>query len=75
MKPADIVVMDYLSSYKDGCVGGLNAAAQTQLRYLPPFRSDLNPIEQVFSKIKQLLRTLARLPDGTPVSFITSRRR
>ena len=32
--------------------------AQAQLRYLPPYSPDLNPIEMIFSKIKQLLRTL-----------------
>ena len=60
LKPGDIVVMDNLSSHKGGRIGALIEAAGAQLRYLPPYSTDLNPIEQVFSKIKQLLRSLAR---------------
>ena len=33
-------------------------AASAELRYLPPYSPDLNPIENVFSKIKQRLRSL-----------------
>ncbi len=60
LKPGDIVVMDNLSSHKGGRIGALIQAAGAELRYLPPYSPDLNPIEQVFSKIKQLLRSLAR---------------
>lgn len=60
LKPGDIVVMDNLSSHKGGRVHALIQAAGAELRYLPPYSPDLNPIEQVFSKIKQLLRSLAR---------------
>ena len=52
----DIVVMDNLSSHK---VAGVKAAiegAGAALRYLPPYSPDLNPIEQVFAKLKTLLR-------------------
>ncbi len=51
---------DNLSSHKGGRIGALIEAAGAELRYLPPYSPDLNPIEQVFSKIKQLLRSLAR---------------
>ncbi len=60
LKPGDIVVMDNLSSHKGGRIGALIEAAGAELRYLPPYSPDQNPIEQVFSKIKQLLRSLAR---------------
>jgi transposase len=60
LKPGDIVVMDNLSSHKGGRIGALIEAAGAELRYLPPYSPDLNPIELVFSKIKQLLRSLAR---------------
>lgn len=59
LKPGDIVIMDNLSSHKRARVRELIEAARAQLRYLPPYSPDLNPIEMVFSKIKQLLRTLA----------------
>ncbi len=51
---------DNLSSHKGGRIGALIEAAGAELRYLPPYRPDLNPIEQVFSTIKQLRLSLAR---------------
>lgn len=57
--PGDIVVMDNLSSHKRPKVKNLIEAAGAQLLYLPPYSPDLNPIEMIFSKIKQLLRSLA----------------
>lgn len=59
LKPGDIVIMDNLSSHKRERVRELVEAAQAQLEYLPPYSPDLNPIEMIFSKIKQLFRTLA----------------
>lgn len=59
LKPGDIVVMDNLGSHK---VKGIHAAIQAkgaQLRYLPPYSPDFNPIEQVFAKLKSLLRRRA----------------
>ena len=58
LKPGDIVVMDNLSSHKRARIRELIEEQQAELRYLPPYSPDLNPIEMVFSKIKQLLRTL-----------------
>ena len=51
---------DNLSSHKAGRIRALIEAAGAELRYLPPYSPDLNPIEPVFSQIKQLLRSLAR---------------
>jgi transposase len=59
LKPGDIVVMDNLSSHKRAEVGRMIEHAGAELLYLPPYSPDLNPIEMVFSKIKQRLRTLA----------------
>jgi len=59
LKPADVVVMDNLSSHKGGRIRQLIEDTGAELRYLPPYSPDLNPIELVFSKIKQLMRTLA----------------
>jgi transposase len=58
LKPGDIVVMDNLSSHKRARVRELIETRQAALAYLPPYSPDLNPIELVFSKIKQRLRTL-----------------
>ena len=52
----DIVVMDNLSSHKVTGVREAIEAAGATLRYLPPYSPDYNPIEQVFSKLKTLLR-------------------
>lgn len=61
----DIVVMDNLSSHKVEGVQKAIESAGAQLRYLPPYSPDLNPIEQVFSKLKTLLRkTAARTVEG-----------
>jgi transposase len=51
--------MDNLGSHK---VAGIVAAIETagaQVRYLPPYSPDYNPIEQVFAKLKTLLRKTA----------------
>lgn len=52
----DIVVMDNLSSHKVKGVREAIEAAGAELRYLPPYSPDLNPIELAFSKLKKLLR-------------------
>ena len=49
--------MDNLSSHKGPRVEQLIKAAGAELRYLPPYSPDLNPIEQSFAKIKAHLRT------------------
>lgn len=59
LRPGDIVIMDNLSSHKRPRIQELIATRQAELRYLPPYSPDLNPIEMILSKIKQLLRTLA----------------
>jgi transposase len=56
LKPGDIVVMDNLSSHKVAGVREAIEAAGAELRYLPPYSPDLNPIELAFSKLKKLLR-------------------
>lgn len=55
----DIVVMDNLSSHKRERTRLLIEQRGAQLVFLPPYSPDLNPIEMVFSKVKQLLRSLA----------------
>ncbi len=52
----DIVIMDNLGSHKGLAVRQLIRAAGAKLFFLPRYSPDLNPIEQVFSKLKTLLR-------------------
>jgi transposase len=60
LQPGDVVVMDNLSSHKRSEVRIAIEAAGAELRYLPPYSPDLNPIEQVFSKLKAKLRAAAK---------------
>lgn len=59
LKPGDVVVMDNLSSHKGPRVREMIEAAGAELRYLPPYSPDFNPIEDAFSKLKALLRKAA----------------
>jgi hypothetical protein len=56
LRPGDIVVMDNLSCHKTAEVARLIAGAGAQVRYLPAYGPDLNPIERLFSKLKAWLR-------------------
>jgi transposase len=59
LKPGDIVIMDNLGSHKGQTVRRAIRAAGAKLFFLPPYSPDLNPIEQVFAKLKTLLRNAA----------------
>jgi transposase len=52
----DVVIMDNLGSHKGQAVRRLICAAGAKLFFLPRYSPDLNPIEQVFAKLKTLLR-------------------
>jgi transposase len=56
LKPGDIVVMDNLGSHKSKAVRDAIRSAGARRLFLPAYSPDLNPIEQVFSKLKTLLR-------------------
>jgi len=56
LRPGDIVVMDNLASHKVAGIKQAIEAAGAELRYLPAYSPDLNPIEQAFSKLKAHLR-------------------
>ncbi len=56
LSPGDIVVMDNLGSHKGKARRRLIRAAGAKLFFLPRTSPDLNPIEQVFAKLKTLLR-------------------
>jgi len=56
LKPGDVVIMDNLSSHKVAGVREAIEAVGATLMFLPPYSPDFNPIEQVFAKLKALLR-------------------
>jgi transposase len=60
LSPGDIVVMDNLGSHKVIGVREAIEAVGAKLLYLPPYSPDFDPIEQVFAKLKNKLRKLAR---------------
>jgi transposase len=59
LRPGDIVILDNLGSHKGMAARDAIEAAGAELRFLPPYSPDLNPIEQVFAKLKTLLRRAA----------------
>jgi transposase len=59
LSKGDIVVMDNLPAHKGPRVEELIKAADAELRYLPPYSPDMNPIEKAFSKLKAYLRKIA----------------
>jgi len=59
LRPNDIVVLDNLGSHKGKAVRQAIKAAGARLLFLPKYSPDLNPIEQVFAKLKARLRKAA----------------
>jgi len=56
LRPGDVVIIDNLGSNKSKAVRTAIRAAGARLLFLPPYSPDLNPIEQVFAKLKAALR-------------------
>ena len=65
LQGGEIVVLDNLSSHKISRVVELVESVGAEVWYLPPYSPDLNPIENMWSKVKQVLRSIAaRTFDG-----------
>ena len=80
LRPGDIVIADNLSAHKDSESEALIKACGATLEFLPPYSPDLNPIENMWSKVKTHLRaTKARTQDklftaiGRALDTITSK--
>lgn len=74
LKPGDLLVMDNLSSHKSHAAVAIIESARAEVLYLPPYSPDLNPIEMVFSKLKQLIRAakpreFSEIIDATAVAI------
>jgi transposase len=59
LQPGDWVIMDNLATHKGVGVREAIEGAEARLLYLPPYSPDFNPIENLWSKVKQILRSLA----------------
>ena len=59
LRPGDLAIMDNLGSHKGKAVRRAIRSAGAKLFFLPKYSPDLNPIEQVFAKLKHLLRNAA----------------
>jgi transposase len=60
LRPGDVVVMDNLACHQRAGVRRAITAAGCELRLLPPYSPDLNPIERAFSRLKSRLRAAAK---------------
>jgi len=59
LRPGDIVIIDNLAAHKNAAVRRAIEGAGAELRFLPPYSPDLNPIENAFAKLKAHLRKAA----------------
>ncbi len=57
LRSGDLVIMDNLGAHKNDRTLQLIAQARAEVRFLPAYSPDLNPIEMMWSKVKSLLRT------------------
>ena len=58
LRPGDIIVLDNLSAHKGKTAIQIIESTGAQVKFLPPYSPDLNPIEKMWSKVKQLFRGL-----------------
>lgn len=58
LRAGDVVIMDNLSPHKSESTLGLIGQAGAQILFLPAYSPDLNPIEKMWSKVKNFLRTV-----------------
>ena len=56
LRPGDIVVLDNLGSHRARAIRTAILDTGAKLAFLPPYSPDLNPIEQVFAKVKHWMR-------------------
>jgi transposase len=70
LRQGDIVIMDNLPSHKVAGIRQAIEAVGAELRYLPAYSPDLNPIEQAFAKLKALLRKAAARTLDTLIAAI-----
>jgi transposase len=72
LRPGDIVVLDNLSPHKDKPAIALIEQAGAEVRFLPPYSPDFNPIEKMWSKVKALLRSAKARTDEALLEAVGS---
>lgn len=72
LRPGDVVVMDNLSPHKNEQTLALIAAVGAEVRFLPAYSPDLNPIEKMWSKVKTLLRGAEARTQETLIAAIAA---
>ena len=65
LRPGDVVVLDNLSSHKDPDALALIRRAGVDVLFLPPYSPDFNPIEKMWSKLKEWLRSAKARTEDT----------
>lgn len=76
LRLGDIVVLDNLPAHKDTEALGLIESAGAEVSFLPPYSPDLNPIENMWSKVKEFLRSAkARTFDALVQAIATALKR
>ena len=71
LRAGDLVIMDNLSSHKSPEVVRLIEAVGAKVRFLPAYSPDLNPIEAMFSKLKEALRSAKTRTFATLIDAIS----
>lgn len=72
LRPQDVVIMDNLSPHKSEPTLSLITQAGAQVLFLPAYSPDLNPIEKMWSKVKNSLRTAQARTQDTLIEAIGS---
>ena len=72
LQPGDVVIMDNLSPHKGTRALALIAQAGAEVRFLPAYSPDLNPIEPMWSKVKAGLRALEARTQPTLLQAIAA---
>lgn len=72
LRPGDLLIMDNLSPHKSQLTLSLIAQTGAEVRFLPPYSPDLNPIEKMWSKVKQHLRSAEARTEGDLLQAIAA---
>jgi len=72
LRPGDVVIMDNLSPHKSEQTLSLLEAAGVEILFLPAYSPDLNPIEQMWSKIKSCLRSAEARTEAALIEAIAT---
>ena len=70
LRPGDIVVMDNLAAHKSTSVVNIIETAGAKAWFLPTYSPDMNPIEQIWSKVKNTLKRIAPRSDSQLLTAI-----